>query len=75
MTKLEKLGLDKSSLKPCPFCGGHGELGEVYEDNKPTGRWFVKCYTCGGSIGVYGDPHETAARWNRRGGFPIELKY
>jgi Lar family restriction alleviation protein len=74
MDELEKMGLRPVELKPCPFCGGHAEISEDHCRPSDKARWFIKCYTCGGSLGFYRDPYETAAKWNRRGGEPLWIK-
>lgn len=41
---------DGKSLKPCPFCGGHGDLmikGTTLEDGNVRGYILVKCAVCG----------------------------
>lgn len=54
-------------LKPCPFCGSHGDniyLDEFWERyDKP---YFVTCLGCG-TNGPYADKKEKAIElWNRR---------
>lgn len=68
----------KAKLKECPFCTGHAELRPVYDQWHDPGGWygktsgyFVKCYSCGATVGVYKSKDEAAWRWNRRGGEPI----
>lgn len=34
-------------LKPCPFCGGEGELFERWARSGDKAFCFVKCETCG----------------------------
>jgi Lar family restriction alleviation protein len=34
-------------LKPCPFCGSHGEeVAVCVEDHDAPEGWFVRCYVC-----------------------------
>lgn len=53
-------------LKPCPFCGGEGEV-YVAMDYTLNNEYCVMCKTCGASTG---QPLETkagaAALWNIR---------
>ena len=36
----------KDELKPCPFCGGNGKIGEVDDSNEIIG-YFIECSICG----------------------------
>lgn len=57
-------------LKPCPFCGGIAELGEVYYRARNKSCVIVKCLGCGVSTKLfpYTDKGQTSAEiaWNRR---------
>lgn len=50
-------------LKPCPFCGGKGELIVC----KPENFNYVKCRKCGAcSYGVTADDEQAIRNWNTR---------
>jgi len=74
MNELERMGLRPVELKPCPFCGGRADISEDCGRPADRARWRVHCATCGGSLGFYRDPYEAAQKWNRRNGYPIEIK-
>lgn len=49
-------------LKPCPHCGG---LGELVRDEPITGAGFVECHDCGARGGI--STYANAVRlWNMR---------
>ena len=50
-------------LKPCPFCGGEGDLHYTMDDDPPS---CVECESCGARSGWGGDQQATIAAWNRR---------
>lgn len=57
-----------TALKPCPFCGGGGEVQDVLlpEDGTIPSRWEVACGGCD-STGPIGFTREEAANlWNTR---------
>lgn len=49
--------MSEIKLKPCPFCGGRGEIvfsGHEYTNGTMKGFIVAKCDVCGGSSkGVY----------------------
>jgi Lar family restriction alleviation protein len=57
-------------LKPCPFCGSHGEeLGVGVEDPEaPRGwqGWFVRCYVCHVETCREGLHALAVEKWNTR---------
>lgn len=54
-----------NKLKPCPFCGGEGEIRIVMRSNKPDGYW-IRCQNCMAAIDVYNTQYESVIAWNRR---------
>lgn len=60
-----------SDLKPCPFCNGKAEFGEVTDRDSPDfGGHFIscECLACVGLIYANGDDPKPllAEKWNRR---------
>ena len=64
--------MNKSILKPCPFCGNDETVYMVREKVGDKSQWQVVCdYNwggCGSASGYYDTPVETAKAWNRRDG-------
>lgn len=61
-----------TTLKPCPFCGGHATIHDLREAGK-TDLWLVGCDRCNGeplgSVLRGGDTEaEAIAAWNSRSG-------
>ena len=55
-----------SELKPCPFCGGRGEMIEHSFHNLPS-SFGVVCKRCRSQSSQWYDTKEEAADgWNRR---------
>ena len=62
---------DTSTLKPCPFCGGPAQMGQIMalkaQGLKPESQgWVVGCQRCGavGPPRKIGD--EAVKAWNTR---------
>lgn len=58
-------------IKPCPFCGGKGELDGDIEVESTWGTVWVKCTECGAEGSWidknYGDLiDDTIDKWNQR---------
>ena len=54
--------MDSPTLKPCPFCGGDGEV----VSELGAGVYAAKCMECDSGTFEWGDPGHAAAAWNRR---------
>ena len=61
-----------AELKPCPFCGGSGELlhlQNVYHFNADNyvkwSEWKVECENCGAETSEAGAPELVIEAWNR----------
>lgn len=59
-------------LKPCPFCGGEGEIYSYHAMFDPKERVTVRCKTCGGNCGVWRQNDIATIAWNRREEIVIE---
>lgn len=65
---------DSDRLKPCPFCGGAAEMGQVRSESGEDpneGGYFVACIACDASTGLRfacgEDPRQLLIeQWNRR---------
>ena len=55
--------MDKSRLRPCPFCGGHGVK---VEDLLDKGVYYAVCDVCKAATRVFDKPEKAAAAWNHR---------
>lgn len=67
-----------TKLKPCPFCGGEAEVGQVEHSAGMDGyftNWFIRCQKCGANIERAADDYygrksfpagEVMEIWNRR---------
>ena len=67
-----------TELKPCPFCGGEAEVGQVAHGSGMDDHfinWFIRCQKCGANIeraadDFYGREFFSAGEvmelWNRR---------
>ena len=61
-------------LKPCPFCGGEGELGNYISSSIPhSSVAYVQCKKCGGNTrhiqdkqGNFEYMYKVVELWNRR---------
>ena len=53
-------------MKPCPFCGGRGELSHL---EKPALARRVVCTVCTAQASIKFDDSAAIAAWNRR---PVE---
>ena len=53
-------------LKPCPFCGGEGEIYSYHAMFDPKERVTIRCKTCGGNCGVWRQNDIATLAWNRR---------
>ena len=50
-------------LKPCPFCGGKGQVIKWHRHDK----FFIVCQVCGTSVGNASDCRKSAKEaWNTR---------
>lgn len=47
-------------LKPCPFCGGAGEIKYQF------GNWYVKCKVCHVWTNLMETENAAILLWNRR---------
>jgi len=57
--------MDKTVLKPCPFCGCHG-LGMTSDSANPK-RHTIKCQDCPGRMEFFSsDRQQAIAAWNGR---------
>lgn len=61
-----------SELKPCPFCGGEGELSSGKYDGKDTSYVMCKKCMCRGEFFFvspkYASEIKAVQAWNRREG-------
>lgn len=73
--------MDKTELKPCPFCGSSAI--EIYDnffeddDGWTEKDWIIQCHGCGSAFIASNDgmpctKEELIARWNRRVNTPNE---
>jgi Lar family restriction alleviation protein len=57
-------------LKPCPFCGSHGEEVAVCVEDRDAPKgcegWFVRCYVCYVETVRDQSREDAVATWNRR---------
>ena len=52
---------DKTTLKPCPFCGGEARVQSYYRD------YAIYCFKCNASTRKFYPTREEAEKaWNRR---------
>ena len=54
-----------TTLKPCPFCGGHGQL-RATDDEKINTDWYVLCLGCCVATFPTYSRKKAAQKWNRR---------
>lgn len=59
-------------LKPCPFCGGEGELWPKVENEH---LWTVQCFGCFASIAYFYSSLEAIKAWNTGVGEEDGQKY
>lgn len=62
---------NRTTLLPCPFCGGEAELHPTYDmDTNEVDGWFVWCDNgtceCKPETGQFFTEAEAIAAWNRR---------
>ena len=38
--------MEKTELKPCPFCGGEAEICSAFENQFLGKYWYVRCKIC-----------------------------
>lgn len=50
----------KTTLKPCPFCGGAAEIVEHFK------TWMVCCRLCGAETRAYSNGRNARAAWSLR---------
>ena len=56
--------MNPPAMKPCPFCGGEGQ---VIRTKDLSGYWYSECKKCYMRHLAYSkDPQEAADRWNTR---------
>lgn len=64
------------TLKPCPRCGGPGEIREDYDAQAWSGRYYARCI--GAGCGLLSPHFETvaltAAWWNERPGEQVQAR-
>ena len=60
-------GLTTNELKPCPFCGGEGEMIENFLFGKAVG-YMVGCKNCWCELRIYTSKQNAVKAWNRRKG-------
>ena len=59
-------------LKPCPFCGGEGEINRFYSSMSIRVSVQILCKNCGGRSGSFDEDarycadEKAAESWNRR---------
>lgn len=59
--------LEKTALKPCPFCGGEAHIFQIQENSKLQSRlWVVRCPVCGANQLPFSEKHYAVEAWNRR---------
>lgn len=51
----------KEPLKPCPFCGGDGEMIQIHQF-----IYYVRCKNCEAQTKNYGRIDDAEEKWNRR---------
>lgn len=52
----------EKKLKPCPFCGGKGE---IREESSYVGSYVVKCSDCGSGTWIM-SKNDAIKCWNKR---------
>ena len=70
---MEQEGQMSEKLKPCPFCGGAGEIVRKVTESL-TVFYFVQCLDCGATGSMEGQEPDSpvvgitdaVAAWNRR---------
>lgn len=65
---MPKTKIDGINLKPCPFCGGEGEIRKLRFGVEKFSRYGAICPTCAICLGWEMNEDEAAAKWNRRDG-------
>ena len=55
--------MSEIKLKPCPFCGGEGEM--IVRGDQQKGYW-VKCLQCGAETRYFTSERAAAEAWNMR---------
>jgi len=53
-------------IRPCPFCGGEGELFVEREDYFEPTEMYMRCLECGAKGSFAFNPEEACAHWNKR---------
>ena len=61
----KEIAMEEIKLKPCPFCGGKGEIfrGTTYGFHY---LYEPRCITCECALGVYETEEQAIEAWNRR---------
>lgn len=59
--------MDKTELKPCPFCGGEAEMLDGFTLKIPH-AYFVRCKKCNTESDMYGTKRAAKKHWDRRTG-------
>lgn len=63
----------KSSLLPCPFCGGDARFAAHYSGT--TTDYRIECCKCWAETPRYTDKKAAWENWNRRGGVEYADRY
>ncbi|CAI1948731.1 restriction alleviation protein, Lar family [Serratia marcescens] len=63
----ERPVMPANELKPCPFCGVHGNGNVQLQHRSHILGWQVLCLSCG-ARGPDGDHDDAVDRWNHRSG-------
>ena len=53
-------------IKPCPFCGGKGEISEDLSSQSRSRWYYVVCDSCCAKSDVVNSEAEAILDWNRR---------
>jgi Lar family restriction alleviation protein len=58
--------MTNAQLKPCPFCGGNANVGEITEGSEFLRGFIVECEDCTANVDRLDSEEAAMDVWNRR---------